>query len=103
MISEKKNAGISPTPVTVADRLSPRRRLPVTEKMVGSIRLHFGELKAASVTGYSFERGPTDFPGARADLKVFDARGSLVLEGRDYLSGQTSYWRPSRVSSAHWS
>ena len=55
------------------------------------------ELDAASIRGYTFEHLPTEFPGARADLTVFDAPGNLVLRGRDYQTGGPSFWRPSRV------
>lgn len=75
------------------------QRTVLTRKMIRDLLLHFGARNLSSFQDYTFERHPTDFNGANADLNVFDASGSLVFLGREYRSGVTSYWRPSRVSS----
>src|SRR4051794_33414565 len=84
-----QNAEFSPNDGVYAPDASDRRL--VTTKIANAILFHFNELNKASVISYTFERAETVFPGATADLNVFDGPGRLVMQGRDYRSGEASY------------
>ena len=82
------------------DNQSRSERRILSDKMIQFVLFHFRSLGASALQGYTFERYKTEYPGAKADLDIFDGSGRVVFQGREFRSGMAGYWRPSRVSVA---
>ena len=61
---------------------------PITKE----IRRHIAVLSGADLTGYTFERRHSDYPGSKSDLVIYDPSGKSILDGREMNNGETSFW-----------
>lgn len=68
------------------------QRENLSSNLVKHVRFHFGKLSQADLSAYTVERQKSSYPKAKADLKIFDAEGNAVFEGREFGGGQTSLW-----------
>jgi hypothetical protein len=64
----------------------------LSSKYEKGIQVHFPYLR--DLSGYTSDHQHSDYPGATSDVKIFDASGALVLEGREFHSKMISFWKP---------
>jgi len=87
-----------------ADDARPRRSAPESgtnplgDKMIVTIMRHFPWWDATVLRDYTYESHHTDYPGAKADLEVFNQAGIQVLLGRKFHSGESAFWAPARTT-----
>lgn len=64
----------------------------LSSKYTKGIQVHFPHIR--DLNGYTSDHQHSDYPGATSDLRIFDASGALVLEGREFRSNVISFWKP---------
>ena len=67
------------------------QRHPLTKQLTKSIKRHVVSLRNEDLSGYEFERRPSQQKDAKSDLVIYDAEKKPVLFGRD-MYGDTSFW-----------
>ena len=71
-------------------------RFPLTKDMVRNIREHIAALQRTDMSGYSFERRHSSYPGAKSDLIIYDGNKTPVLQGREVSGSHSlSFWTNS--------
>ncbi len=68
-------------------------RFPLSKSMTYNVRQHIATLQNTDMTGYSFERRPSTYPGAKSDIIVYDAEQKPVCQGREVGDSRAfSFW-----------
>ena len=66
---------------------------PLTGTMQKTIKAHIVEANAANaLEGYTFERRPSQYPTASADIVIYNSDGKAVIQGREFAGGRMSFW-----------
>ena len=68
------------------------QKFPLSKAITKEIRRHSAVLSGAELTGYTFERRHSDYPGAKSDIVIYDPSGKGVLDGREMNNGEVSFW-----------
>jgi len=76
------------------------KRHLLSKQMVRGILMHFSRLDGAILKAYTFEKRHSDYPDTSADFDIFDERGNLAFQGREFRGGPAAYWRQSGVTTA---
>jgi hypothetical protein len=67
------------------------QRHPLSKTLEKSIRRNVASLRGADLSGYQFERRPSEQKDAKSDLVIYNENQKPVLFGRD-MYGDTSFW-----------
>ena len=68
-------------------------KAPLTSSMQKTIKQHIVEANGANaLQGYTFERRPSQYPSASADIVVYNGDGRAVIQGREFAGGRMSFW-----------
>ena len=67
-------------------------RFALSKPITREVRRHIAVLSGADLTGYTFERRHSDYPGAKSDIVVYNPAGEGVLNGREMNNGEISFW-----------
>ena len=68
-------------------------KAPLTGSMQKTIRQHIVEANQKdALTGYTYERRPSQYPTASSDLVIYDGNGRAVMQGREFAGGRMSFW-----------
>ena len=70
-------------------------KYPLSKPITKEIRRHIAILSGADLTGYTFERRHSDYPGAKSDIVIYDPSGKSTLNGREMDNGELSFWEKS--------
>jgi len=76
------------------------KRHLLSKKMVRGILTHFSRLDGVILKAYTFEKRHSEYSDTRADFDIFDERGNLAFQGREFRTGPAAYWRQSRLTVA---
>jgi hypothetical protein len=69
------------------------QKAPLTSSMQKTIKAHIVEANATNaLQGYTFERRPSQYPSASADIVVYNGDGRAVIQGREFGGGRMSFW-----------
>lgn len=68
------------------------RKFPLSKSITKEVRRHSAALSRAELTGYTFERRHSDYPGAKSDIVIYDPNGKGILNGREMHNGELSFW-----------
>ena len=71
------------------------QKYPLSKSLTKEIRRHIAVLSGADLSGFTFERRHSDYPGAKSDIVIYDASGNIKLNGREMNSGEVSFWEKS--------
>jgi hypothetical protein len=66
--------------------------------MATALVQQFSSLVGKDLNSYTYEQRPSNQPGAKFDISVYDAGGALCYEGRKFNGSQgISFWKPVAV------
>ncbi len=68
------------------------RRRPLSSHLRSALRRSFPNRDWSEIARYSYEERRSRFPGARADVVVYDEAGRSILRGRKPLEGGIAFW-----------
>ncbi len=72
------------------------RTYPLSKQMTQDIILHISELAKVDMTAYRFERRHSDFRSAKSDIVIYDERGEVIVNGREFSDGRSAFWSSAR-------
>jgi hypothetical protein len=69
------------------------QKAPLTTSMQKTIKQHIVEANGTNaLEGYTFERRPSQYPSASADIVIYNSDGRAVIQGREFGGGRMSFW-----------
>lgn len=75
----------------------------LSRKISEGISMHFPELNATALIGYTSGQHHSEQPGAVSDIDIYDPSGAIVLQGREFRSNVISFWKPVlRLTVPEW-
>jgi hypothetical protein len=69
-------------------------RIPLSPALTKVCKAQFARMQRLDIGGYTYERNHSDYPQARADLRIFDETGKLSYFGREF-GNRTFLWEAS--------